>query len=248
MNKFILTLLAMMLSVSAFAQRSGSDLEIPHISVTGEALVNVVPDKIIITFGIETHDMEMDNAKEENGDILRDAISEIRRMGVADRDIQTDHLSIEPRYSNGYSKEDFLGYFVRNSIAVTITDPARVDDLVSEVLDAGVNYIHGIDFQTTELKAHRERAREMALAAAREKAEKMAAALGQRISRPLQISEQHTGSPWGYWSGWGRGRSSGMSQNVMQNIPSGGGDITGTVALGKIGIRAAVRVTFFLTN
>ncbi len=247
MKTFILTLLAMMLSVSVYAQRGGSDLEIPHISVTGEALVNVVPDKIVITFGIETHAMEMDDAKDENGDILRDAISDIRRMGVKDKDIQTDHLSIEPRYRNGFGKEDFLGYFVRNSIAVTITDPARVDELVSEVLDAGVNYIHGIDFQTTELKTHRERAREMALAAAREKAEKMAAALGQRIARPLQISEQHMGSPWGYWSGWGRGRSSGMSQNVMQNISSGG-DITGTVALGKIGIRAAVRVTFVLTN
>ncbi|MBN1448543.1 MAG: SIMPL domain-containing protein, partial [Bacteroidetes bacterium] len=165
-----------------------------------------------------------------------------------DKDIQTDQLSIEPRYRDGYRKEDFIGYFVRNTLAVTIADPKRLEAIVTEALDAGVNYIHGIDFQTTEYKKYREQAREMALLAAKEKAEKMAATLGQTIGRPLQISESYSGSPMGYWSGWGRGRAGGMSQNVMQNIPSDGGDITGSVALGKIAIRAGVSVTFQLTD
>ena len=222
--------------------------EVPKISVSGEAVVNVVPDKIIITLGIETWDKDIRNAKEKNNDILHDAISAIRRTGVADKDIQTDHLSIEPRYKDSYRKEEFIGYFVRNSLAVTITKPENVEKLVTTVLEAGVNYIHGIDFQTTEFAKHREQARALALAAAKEKARKMAAVLDMRIGAPLQINESYGGSNSGYWSGWGGGRSAGMMQNVMQNIPSSSSEISGSVALGKIAIRANVGVTFALTD
>ena len=85
--------------------------------------------------------------------------------------------------------------------------------------------------------------------AAKEKAEKMASALGQTIGDPLQISEGYGGSDWWYynsWSGWGYGRSNMMSQNVVQNIPSGSDNISETIALGKISIKASVSVTFEL--
>jgi uncharacterized protein YggE len=39
-----------------------------------------------------------------------------------------------------------------------------------------------------------------------------------------------------------------MSQNVMQNIESGMGEISETIALGKISIKASVNVTFELKN
>jgi hypothetical protein len=35
----------------------------PKITVDGEAVVNVVPDKILIRFGIETSDMDIELAK-----------------------------------------------------------------------------------------------------------------------------------------------------------------------------------------
>jgi uncharacterized protein YggE len=249
MQRFILLLIAGMLSATcAVAQQQPAAAELPKISVSGEAVVNVVPDKIIITLGIETWDTDIRNAKEKNNDILHEAIAAIRRTGVADKDIQTDHLSIEPRYKDSYRKEEFIGYFVRNSFAVTITKAENVEKLVTTVLEAGVNYIHGIDFQTTEFAKHREQARALALAAAKEKARKMAAVLDMRIGAPLQINENYSGSPWGYWSGWGGGRSAGMSQNVMQNIPSDASGISGSVALGKIAIRASVGVTFALTE
>jgi hypothetical protein len=77
----------------------------------------------------------------------------------------------------------------------------------------------------------------------------MAAVLGQSVGAPIQISENYSGSPWGYWSswsGWGYGRNQGMSQNVVQNVQGGSGEIGETIALGKISIRANVGVTFEL--
>jgi len=221
----------------------------PRISVHGESMVKVEPDEILVSLGIETRDNDILLAKRQNNEILQRALAAIRECGVPDDDIQTDHLSIEPEYDGrAHIPQNFLGYFVRNTILVTLDRTEAVEPLVTGALAAGVNYLHGIEFRTTELKKHRERARELALEAAREKAEKMAAVLGQSVGLPLQINEGY--SPFLYrssWSGWGYGRGGGMSQ-MVQEAPGGSGELSDTIALGKISIQASVNVTFELTG
>jgi len=217
------------------------------ISVNGEAVIYAKPDKILVSFGIETWDKDIMIAKQKNNAILKKAMASIKSLGVPEKEIQTDHLSIEPRYESDYRKENFIGYFVRNAFVVTLTDTAKVEELVTKALESGVNFIQGIDFQTTEFKKYREQARELALKAAKEKAMKMAEALGQSIGTPVLINDSYGGS-WYYsgWSGWGSGRSQGMSQNAIQNIRGGSGEVADTIALGKMAIRADVSVTFDL--
>jgi hypothetical protein len=79
----------------------------------------------------------------------------------------------------------------------------------------------------------------------------MAGVLGQTAGAPIEINENYSGSPWGYyssWSGWGYGRGYGMSQNVIQEVQGRDSEISDTIALGKISIRANVSVTFELKN
>jgi uncharacterized protein YggE len=238
-----------MLSSPAWAQRTYLYNDRPRITVNGEAVVNVKPDKIAMTFGIETWDRDIGIAKQKNNDISRNAVAAMKGCGVPEKDIQTDYLSVEPRYKDDYHKKDFIGFFARNTFVVTLTEAGKVEELVTKVLQAGVNYIHGIDFETTELKKYREQARELALKAAKEKADKMASVLGQSVGAPVEIDENRSGSPWWHyssWRGWGSGCYQSMSQNVAQEVPGGSGDISDTIALGKISIRANVAVTFEL--
>lgn len=217
------------------------------ITVSGEAVVKVEPDTVILTFGVETWDKDIMRAKEINQEIVKKAFAVLKAGGVAENQIQTDYLAIEPRFKNDYARENFLGYAVNNRVAVTVTDPQTIEELLTRMLQAGITSIHGIEFQTSEFKAHRERARELALLAAKEKAEKMAAALGQTLGRPLTIHEVR--NDW--WFGWrSSSRYSGMSQNVMQNVPSSPESEAelGAIALGKISIRANVSVTFEFTD
>jgi uncharacterized protein len=235
----LILLISAILIAPAWAQQTYLYDDRPKISVNGEAVVNVKPDKILVSFGIETSNLEIMVAKQKNNEILKKAIVAIKGCGVAEKDIQTDRLSIEPRYRDGYRRESFIGYFVQNRFVVTLSETDKVEELVTKVLQAGVNYIHGIDFQTTEFKKYREQARELALKAAKEKADKMAAVLGEKVGAPIQINENYPGF-------WGHGRNDLMTQNVAQNIPSGSGDISETISLGKISIRANVAVTFEL--
>ena len=220
-----------------------------RISVNGEAMVNVAPDRILITFGVDTRDVDLAAAKLQNDTIVKRALAAVKESGVPGKDIQTDQLSIDQRFVSGpRGGQVFDGFTVRNMFVVTVDDPKKVESLISKALNSGVNYLLGVDFQTAELKKYREQARTLAVEAAREKATKMAATLGQTVVHPIQISEGGYPGPSYYssWSGSGwsnRGRNSSASQNSGQ---VSGGAADDTIALGKVGVRASVSVVFEL--
>jgi len=214
-----------------------------NISVTGEAMVSVAPDRILITFGATTRHLDLTMAKAENDAIVKRTLAAFTTLGLTSREIETDSITIQQRWSP--DGERFLGYTVNNMIMVTVTTTSRVEPVISTALGAGINYLMGVDFQVTELKKYREQAREMAARAAREKADKMAAALGERAGRAVQVGEEDSAPT--YRSGW-NGSSTGRDRSMSQNgVSAGGGsELAETLAFGTIGIRARVRVLFAL--
>jgi len=240
--------LVVVFSASAWAS-SQQTSEAPRlITVTGDAEVRVVPDEVILTLGVETWDKNMAKAKRQNDEIVQDVLKLAAESGIAPEHVQTDYVSIEPRWHNGYYEaRDFIGYFVRKTIVITLRDLTKFEDLLTEALSAGVNHVQGIEFRTTELRKHKDEARALAINAAQEKAEALAGELGQSLGQPHAIQEVQSGwwSPysswWGHWGG-------GMAQNVVQEI--GGGTLSGegSVAPGQISVNAKVTVTFEMTK
>jgi uncharacterized protein len=250
--KYLLTAMFVVFTASMVACQNSSNVEPPKITVTGEALVYTKPDKIVVNFGIETHNPELLAAKSRNTEIWKKAAAAIRKSGIPDKDVETDCLSIVPQYKHENVYEGLGAYVVHNMFVVTLADPEKVEPLISQMLEVGVNHLGGVEFQTTQFKQHRESARELAIKAAREKAEKMAAVLGRTIAKPLSITESsNLSGSWYYsgWSGWGYGRSSSamvQAQNYIQDTLEADSRNPETFALGKISIRAGVSVTFEL--
>ena len=239
----VFALIVFVLSVPAPAR--AQLLDVRSISVSGEAMVSVAPDRILITLGASTRHLEPGPAKSENDAIVKRTLAALTGLGLTARDIQTDGISIQQRWSP--DGEKLLGYTVGNMMVVTVDTTARVEPVISAALAAGINYLGGVDFQTRDLKKHREQARELAMRAAREKADKMAAALGERVGRTRQVGEQsYNDGGTTYrsgWSGWSTGRDRSMSQ---VSVGVGSSELTETLALGTIGIRARVSVQFDL--
>jgi len=237
-----LAALAILLIVApeARAQEEG------RITVTGEADVRVVPDEVVLMLGVETDDLDLSVAKAENDARMSRVIAAAEDAGLPDNLIRTDYLGIEPRYDFDGRKRIFLGYWVRRSVSLTLRDIDAFEELLSTVLAVGANYVHGINFRTTELRTHRDRARSLALEAARQKAEMMAGELGHEVGRTVLIREDRSGwwSSYGGW--WGGGRGAYMSQNVVQNAPGGGETSDGATAPGQISVTAHVSITFEL--
>jgi uncharacterized protein YggE len=218
------------------------------ISVTGEAVVRVVPDEVIITLGVETFHRELSVAKRKNDERVTDVIRMAQRHGIESKHIQTDYIGIDPRYEDGYFREVIEGYYVRKTVVVTLKDIDQFEPLLTAVTEAGTTNVHGIDFRTSELRKYRDQARALATKAAREKAQAMAGELGASIGAPTSVHENQTG--WWSWYGWGwwSYRRDTMSQNVVQNVGDAPPDIEGAFAPGQISVNANVSVSFELKS
>jgi len=216
----------------------------PTVDVQGTAEVKVVPDEVFIVFGIETSDPSMTVSRSENDRLVKKLLALTTELKIDPKHVQTDFINIEPWEHDLGNQTKRVEYRIRKSIAVTLSDVAKFEELLARALEGGVNHVHGIQFRTTELRRHRDRAREMALQAAREKADLLAGKLGRRVGPATRISEYGGGwySPYNWW-----GQNYGynvMSQNSSQ---SGEAASSGsTIALGQITVTASVSVSFAL--
>ena len=215
------------------------------ITVNGQAEIKVTPDEVLLSVGVETDDLNIAKARAENDARVKAIVAAATKTTVRPEQVKTEFLDIQPRYKEEYDRRTFLGYFARRSLSITLRDVSRFEALLSAVLTAGANYVHGIDFRTTELRKHRDEARTLALRAAHEKATSMAAALNMTVGTPTAIQEVHSGW-WSPYSSWWGGRSSGMMfQNVVQDRRSASGGEDSLVP-GQISVSATVSVTFDL--
>jgi uncharacterized protein YggE len=229
------------------AQQASQGLRL--VTVTGDAEVRVVPDEVVLTLGVETWDKDLEKAKRQNSEIVARVLALASRYGIEPQHVQTDYVSIEPRYRDAYYEErDFIGYFVRMTIVITLRDLSQFEGLLSDALSAGVNYVQGIEFRTTDLRSHRDEARSLAIQAAREKAVALAGELGQKVGEPLTIQEEQNNWWSAYSSWWGSRWGAAMSQNVIQEAGASAFIGEDGLAPGQIGVNARVTVSFELTN
>lgn len=242
-------LLAGALLLSAFVPSAVTEEPkvIGNISVTGEAVVKVVPDEVILTLGVETRHEELSVAKRQNDERVQRVIAAANYFGVEEKYIQTDFINISPEYEYRNSDIDkIVGYRVGKTIQLTLRDIDQFDDLLTSALEAGANYVHGVDFRTTELRKYRDQARALAIKAAEEKAQALAGELGRNTGEPQSIVEQSSSWWSSYNSWWGSRWGNYMSQNVIQNAGLQATTTEDGTALGQISVNASVHVTFEL--
>jgi uncharacterized protein YggE len=210
------------------------------ISVSGEALIMVVPDEAVVTLGVETFNASLQKGQELNNAAGNRLLDSVKRLGVEEKNIKTQDLSVSIQYvSFDHPSRGIEGYTLRKMYVVTLKDVSRAATVINTALLNGANIISGIDYRTTELRKHRDAARVAAVRAAKEKAMALLAELGCKLGKPQTVSEAN----FSYY-GYGQGN---MTQNVMASVDGSAlsGDIGGdTIPAGQIGIRATVQITF----
>lgn len=208
------------------------------IVVSGSAEVKVVPDLIDIRLGVEVTDPSMETAHGLNELKVASVLKTLRNLGIAEKDIQTDFVGIQPIQDprNEYGEKPDR-YRVQRTVSCTLREVKQLDRILCEVIAQGVTQVHGLEFRTSELRKFRDQARVEAVKAAREKAFLLAGELGVKAGRPLQISETSEGGSWTWNGGW-----SGRGFNNLSDAPVGPAD--GAPAVGQITISATVNVIF----
>jgi hypothetical protein len=223
------------------------------ISVRGEGEIRVVPDQVLISMTAESRGANLQETQKENDQSIKNLMDYASGpLGIEKKHLQTDYTSVEPVYQQCRYDDELSGkcstlnvvyYAVRKGVQIRLDDPDQYENLITKALELGITHIDNIQFVTTELRKHRDRARELAAKASQEKAAAVAETLGVEVTKPLTINTESYSSF--YWAGSSRRGQNQMTQNYIQQAPSsasgGSGD---SLALGQINISATVHVVY----
>jgi uncharacterized protein len=217
------------------------------ITVSGSAQVKVAPDEVELLLGIETIDPALGKAKQENDSKIKAVLESLKAQKIDPAAVQTDAIVIEPNYWTRNSSSEtavpkLTHYTVRRNVNVKLKDVTKFEAVLSAALESGANHVRDISFRTSQLREHRDRARMLAIRAAKEKAVALAGELGMKIGKPFTINESG-GNYFGAYA-WGRGNASFNAQNSVASEPVAAEVVQGTFAPGQISIDATVSVVF----
>jgi uncharacterized protein len=222
----------------------------PQITVTGSAELKVPPDEVFIVAGVETRDADLKTATQRNNKQIADALATLKKLGVPEKDIQTDFIQVIPDYGPGDHQREPRFYIARKSISVRLSNVTNLEPVLTGLLNTGANHILDVQFRTTRLREYRDKARAMAVRAAAEKADALLMELDRKRGRPLRI-DAHEHGGWWNWSGvggqWGH---AGFARMSAQNVMAGAAEIADpsgpSVAPGQITVSASVNASFLI--
>lgn len=161
------------------ASISAAPLDPNTIVVSGTAEVLVNPDYATIDIGVVTSNKVTAAALQENNIEMNRVVAAIKALGIAEKSMQTSNFSIDvlhPKTKNGEDDESKIAaYEVTNKLTVTVSDLAKVADIIDTAVKAGANSSNSVSFDVKDRRAYDDQVLAAAVRDARHHAEVMAA-------------------------------------------------------------------------
>ncbi|MBL0345392.1 SIMPL domain-containing protein [Candidatus Villigracilis affinis] len=200
------------------------------INVFGSALIRVDPDVVSLNFSVSRLHQHPKEAFQD----VRKASQGVRKYLEQAKvgEVGTSRVNISQTFRYISNENKFVGYTARVSFHVLLRQLDSMEDVLSGIVDAGVNEITSVDFQTTRLKEIRAEARRRAINAAREKAENYCTAAQVSLGKVIHIEDVNPDTL--------RGREGHVSYEIQ---PDDSGEIK-VFDPGSITVGAAVIIAF----
>jgi len=179
---------------STAAPVTASDAATHTITVSASGKVTVVPDVARVTLGVTITTPTVKAARASAADSMTKIIAAIKKLGVADADIQTVGLNLYPQYTNGSSTK-IAGYTISEQLSVTIRDLENAGDVVDAATANGATDVNGISFELADPAKALNDARASAVAAAQASAQAMATAAHVSLGSVVAITDATPPSP-----------------------------------------------------
>jgi uncharacterized protein len=222
----------------AFAPRStfaaGTDTIPPEhtISVSGTGRVVLSPDVADIRLGVSVTKPTVKAAREAAAESMTKVIAALKALGIADADIQTNGLSLQPvyDYSANTNPPRLTGYMLSNGVSVTIRDLDKIGDAIDNGLAAGATTLDGVTFRVDDPAKAQSQARQQAMTQAKAIADTLATSAGVSITGVASITESSAPTPYPvYFAGDKAGAAAPDSIATPVNV--GTNEVTVTVAV-----------------
>jgi uncharacterized protein YggE len=246
--KSLLSALALSIALPGIAMAhdapTGTDIAVGNtlLSLSAEGRVARAPDLAVFTAGVTSQGKTAAEALSANSADMNRVIAALKKAGIADKDIQTSNLNLNPIYAPQRTMPDgqvvpaqpqIVGYQVSNQVTVRQRDLKGFGRVLDTLVAAGANQINGPSFELDQPDAATDEARTIAVKKARARAELYASAAGLRVVRIVSISESGGYAPQP------------MMVNARMAMDSFGGAPT-PVAAGEVSMNVSVSMTFEL--
>lgn len=189
---------ALLIASCAAPTATAADAPAPRtITVTGEGRAADAPDMAVISIGVQTQAPNAAAALRQNSADMAATIKKLKDLGVADKDIQTSGLSINPRYNyeKNRSQPEIIGFTASNNVTVRLRDLSSAGSVIDQAVQSGANSLGGVSFAFSDPKPLYEDARRDAVSDAKAKAKLLTEAAGVRLGKLLYIQEGYAQAP-----------------------------------------------------
>ena len=200
----ILALFMLFTTLSTVRAQGGADPAdlVRTITVSGTGTAYGTPDMAVLEVGVSVYGADVRTALAE-ADASMSAVREaVVAAGIAAEDIRTTSLNVWRDERTNQDGEIVLDrYQVSHSYQVRVRDVDTVGEVLAAAVDAGANYIGGVNFTIADPEALAKEARELAFADAAAKAEQLAGLAGVSLGGVTSISETGAGLDGSYAAG-----------------------------------------------
>ena len=112
------------------------------LTATGES--TRVPDIAVISAGVVTQAAEARAALTANNSQMTRVVAALKKAGIAERDIQTSNINLNPQYSYEERKApQLIGYQANNTVTVKLRKLAGAGDVIDALVSEGANQVNG---------------------------------------------------------------------------------------------------------
>ncbi len=217
---------------------NGGEEKAPERSITvqGQGTVSAKPDLVTLALGVQTTGETAMEALALNSEQMTGVVAAILEAGIAEDDIQTSGINLNPVYDNrrlepGENRK-VVGYRVTNSVTVIVHDISMAGSVLDSAVTAGANVASGIQFGLSDTDTIITDAIIAGVQDAQAKAQTIADTLGVKLGAALVVDQVYIDRP------------ESRARLVFLESAADRGGFAPPVQGGTVGVTAHIRVTF----
>jgi len=198
-RRILMSALALAAIATPLAARAAEPIQ-PRVVVTGEGESSVKPDIAVLTLSVIQEAATAREAMTANNTAMAAVIAGMKSSGIADKDLQTAGIQINPRYTysnkpDGSQEATLVGYQVTNTLTIRVRDLAKTGEVIDSAVSNGVNQGGIVVFTNDDPSAVITEARKKAVADTLAKAKTLTEAAGVTLGRIIEMSENSYSQP-----------------------------------------------------
>jgi hypothetical protein len=216
------------------------------IAVTGHGEVSAVPDVAEIDFTIREDAKTVKDAEDMVTQVEGKTLALLNTDNVAEKDIKTESVSFNPKYSFQYSgdvvcgaitcpprptNEVITGYEAYESISVKVRNTDDTGEIIQGLGTLGITELSGPNFTIDNEDTLKTEARRLAINDAKDKAKVLAKDLGIRLGKITSFNDNSSYPPVPMYATNGVMGKSASVASAPAVLPTGENTITSDVTI-----------------